>query len=72
MPLDDKTRPLYINRALFLCGFFGQSNFDLESSGGPLAHMRNNVLVRYSVMRMHRTAESQEEDPRFLFKGYGG
>ena len=29
-------------------GFIGQSNFDLGSSGGPLAYMRNNVLVRYS------------------------
>ena len=39
IPLDEKTRPLYINRGLFLCGFFGQSNFDLQSSGGPLAYM---------------------------------
>ena len=50
MPLDQKIRPLYINRALFLCGFFCQSNFDLESSGGTLAYMRNNVLVRYSAV----------------------
>ena len=29
-------------------GFLDQSNFDLGSSGGPLAYMRNNVLERYS------------------------
>ena len=45
----------------------------------PWTRLDNNALLDAlcsrdvkGVMRMHRTAESQEEDPRFLFKGYGG
>ena len=34
-------------------GFIGQSNFDLGSSGPPLAYMRNNVLVRYSGSKVY-------------------
>ena len=45
----------------------------------PWTRLDNNALLVAlcsrdvkGVMRMHRNAEQQEEDPRFLFKGYGG
>jgi len=45
----------------------------------PWTRLNNNDLLDAlcardvkGVMRMHTQAEAQEEDPRFLFKGYGG
>ena len=45
-------------------GFIGQSNFDLGSSGGPLAYMRNNVLVRGALRRVFRDLAKRE--PRYF------
>ena len=41
--------PVVYKPSLIFVRVFGQSNFDLQSSGGPLAYMRNNVLVSYSA-----------------------